>query len=446
MIEKLTLENFLSFKERIEFDFTATQERPKKGYEHIHWFEDINKKKILKALFLFGNNGTGKSNFLSAISILSGIICTKSLSKTSEESKMPETFFKLSSDTIGKPSNISIVFHTCDIRYTYDIAWQNNVIIKESLLKQEGARKSIEIFNRSFDEKKDIVTVDFSRKGFNQEAKSTIRNNVIKNSSVISIYDDKNFENEDIKNVYKYFDNIGIFFRLDSIDLPSMLENRKNKEHLKSIIIPLLKDLGSNIIDYNVETVESKISETEALFLKLLLGEEEVQKRYPNGLKKIQSLRFAHLTDAANETAWLRETEESLGTLNMIRLMIVFYDACRLRSPIIIDECAYGIHQQTFGRILQFFLSTSTHAQAFMASQNLSLMDMEGFRRDTLKFFDKDRRTGVSSCTKIDLHKYHKNLNILKVYLDNSFGSLPEFPTSEEWKERLLQYKEILNS
>ena len=81
-----------------------------------------------------------------------------------------------------------------------------------------------------------------------------------------------------------------------------------------------------------------------------------------------------------------------------------------------------------------------------MASQNLSLMDMEGFRRDTLKFFDKDRRTGVSSCTKIDLHKYHKNLNILKVYLDNSFGSLPEFPTSEEWKERLLQYKEILNS
>jgi len=66
-----------------------------------------------------------------------------------------------------------------------------------------------------------------------------------------------------------------------------MLENRKNKEHLKSIIIPLLKDLGSNIIDYNVETVESKISETEAMFLKLLLGEEEVQKRYPNGLKKI---------------------------------------------------------------------------------------------------------------------------------------------------------------
>ena len=32
--------------------------------------EDINKRKILKALFLFGNNGTGKSNFLSAISIL----------------------------------------------------------------------------------------------------------------------------------------------------------------------------------------------------------------------------------------------------------------------------------------------------------------------------------------------------------------------------------------
>ena len=445
MIEKLILENFLSFKESTEFDFTATQERPKKGYEHIQWFEEINKKKILKSLFLFGNNGTGKSNLLSAIAMLSRIICTKSTSKTSEDSKIPETFFKFSVDTIEKPSRLSIIFHTHEIRYTYEIAWYNNTITEETLLKQEGTRKQTEIFNRRFDEVKDIVTINFHKKGFDQETKAIIRNNVIKNSSVISVYDDKNFENEDIKNVYNYFNNIGIFFRLDNIDLASMLENRKNKDQLKSIIIQLLKDLGSNIIDYNIETIESKISDTEGMLLKLLLGEEDAQKRYPNGLKKTHSLRFAHKADTESKTAWLRETEESLGTLNMIRLIIVFYDACRLRSPIIIDECAYGIHQQTFGRILQFFLSTSTHAQAFMASQNLSLMDMEGFRRDTIKLFDKNRTTGVSSCTKIDLHKYHKNLNILRVYLDNSFGSLPEFPTNEEWKDRLIRYKDIIN-
>ena len=58
MIEKLTIQNFLSFKDKTEFDFVASSERPKEGFEFVHWFEEVRKKKILKVNFLFGNNGT----------------------------------------------------------------------------------------------------------------------------------------------------------------------------------------------------------------------------------------------------------------------------------------------------------------------------------------------------------------------------------------------------
>ena len=93
---------------------------------------------------------------------------------------------------------------------------------------------------------------------------------------------------------------------------------------------------------------------------------------------------------------------------------------------------------------MQYFLSTSSNCQVLMASQHLSIMEMDGFRRDTLRFFDKDRNTGISMCQKIDLHKYHKNLNIARTYLDNSFGCLPEFPTIEEWIKKLEIYSEIM--
>ena len=76
-----------------------------------------------------------------------------------------------------------------------------------------------------------------------------------------------------------------------------------------------------------------------------------------------------------------------------------------------------------------------------MASQNLSIMDMEGFRRDTIKIFDKNRTTGETYCQKIDLRKYHKNQSIVRAYLDHSFGSLPDFPTQDEWVKHLLQFR-----
>ena len=445
MFEKITLENFLSFKERTEFSFIASLERPKKGFEFAPWYEVVDNQKLLKAQFLFGNNGTGKSNFLSAISVLSNMACTKSLSKTSENSKLPETYFKLSEESIEKPSSITSTFHTNGRCYTYSISWLNNIITTESLTYRQGKKKELTVFSRSFDSDQDIVTIDFETKFITPEDQNIIRNNIIQNGSVISIYDEKNLVSEDIRNVYEYFYKIGIYFNLDSIDLSSMFENRKDKDSLRKILLNLLHDLGSNIVDYNVETIESKMNEQETMFLKILMGEEELKKRYPDGVKKMQSIKFAHSIDKTDKLAWLRESEESEGTLNMIRLIILLYDACSRKSPVIIDECVSGIHQQTFGRILQFFLSSATHTQAIMASQHLAIIEMDGFRRDTLKFFDKDRETGISHCKKVDLHKYHKNQNLIKVYLDNSFGCLPEFPTMETWKENLCKYKEFIN-
>lgn len=446
MIEEIVLKNFLSFKNETRFDFTATMEKPRKGFEFMKWYEDINRKKILKFQFLFGNNATGKSNFLFALTTLKEIICERKTSKTSDEEKLMESYFKLSTETFDKPSDIRITFHVADIRYIYFISFCNNTILNETLSKQIGSRKPIDVFDRSFNQDKDLVEIIFPNNVINKEAQSIIRQSVIKNTSVISVYDEMNFESPDLKNVYSYFDNLGIIYNYDTIPLITILNNRKDKEAIKKILLPLLRDLGSNITDYEINSFKVKMDENEAKFYKQMMGEEEFIKQFPNGERKIQIIRFAHTADTPEHFSWLNENEESDGTLNMIRLIVMLYDASRNNSLVAIDECATGIHQQTFGRIIQFFLATSHKMQVIMASQQVSIMEMDGFRRDTVKFFDKDRETGISTCVRIDLRKYHKNLSIVNAYFNNSFGCLPEFPDMETWKDHLSFYRDLMSA
>lgn len=444
MIEQIVLENFLSFKKETKFEFKASMEKPRKGYEFIKWYEEINRTKLLKIQFLFGNNATGKTNFLKFLDLMRNLACNRRTSKTSKEARIPDTYFKLSNQTITEPTNAEITFHIEGIKYIYSLSFSDNTVWKEKLMKYERTRKPAEVFYRHFDKEKGFAIVEFNSPVIDIDDQKIILDSIIQNTTVISIYDEKNIKSEDLKNVFNYFRRVTVIDKLEDFSLPSMFANRKDPENLRKVLLPLLKDLGSNIIDYEVNTSSSKISEEEAAIFKQILGEEIFNQRYPNGDRKDIYIRFAHPSETPEGKTWLNEDEESFGTKNMIRLIIILYDCSRSNSLIAIDEGVTGIHQQTFGRIVQFFLGTS-HNQFIMSSQQVAIMDMDGFRRDTVKFFDKDWNTGITSCEKIDLRKYHKNISIVNAYLNHAFGCLPEFPKIPEWKDKIESYYEIMH-
>ena len=109
MIEKLTVKNVFSFRDLTEFSFLATSERARPGFEHIKWYTVSNRKKLLKAVFLFGNNGAGKSNFLEAIQLLRLFVLNRRDSKSEAEETLPTVQFKFESKYRALPSTISII-------------------------------------------------------------------------------------------------------------------------------------------------------------------------------------------------------------------------------------------------------------------------------------------------------------------------------------------------
>ena len=358
MIEYIALTNFFSFKERTELCLKATKEKPRGTFSGEDWWTELDGVKLLKIAFLLGNNGSGKTNFLNGLSVLNELITVNKNSKTYIRNRLPNVSFRLSEETKNAPSVIEVAFHTAGYRYTYYVSWKPDYIVEERLFRQKGKKKEKLIYTREFSEEKDIVVVSYPKSTtISISVQEIINQNILKFSSVISIYDNKNFECDDIRNVYNYFRFINLW-SVKKYDLATMLAKRSNESLLKPIILCILKEMGSTISDYKVDTFSLDITEDERDFLLTKMSEEEYHINFPGDKRTIQKLQFGYKVASKENTEWLPENLESEGTLEAIRLIIVLFDSIWRRTPIAIDECAQSIHPKALEFIISFFLKS----------------------------------------------------------------------------------------
>lgn len=446
MIEFIALTNFFSFKERTEFSLKATKEKPRGTLSGEDWWTEVNGVKLLKAAFLLGNNGSGKTNFLNGLSVLNELVTVNRNSKTSSRNRLPNVSFLLSEETRNAPSAIEVAFHTAGYRYTYYISWKPDFIVEEHLLRREGKKKEKLIFTREFSKEKDIVVVSYPKSTtIATPVQELINQNILKYSSVISIYDSKNFECEDIRNVYNYFRFVDLW-NVKKYDLATMLAKRPNESLLKHIILSILKDMGSTICDYKVDTLSFDITDDERDFLLSRMSEEEYRANFPGDKRTIQKLQFGYKVVEKADAQWLPESLESEGTLEAIRLIIVLFDSIWRRTPIAIDECAQSIHPKALEFILSFFLKSSDTAQVFTATQALVLLKWDNLRRDAIRFFEKNKATGCSSFTAINNRTLHRNSQIYDIYMNKTFGGEVKIMEKEPWKETLNKITKCMKS
>ena len=121
--------------------------------------------------------------------------------------------------------------------------------------------------------------------------------------------------------------------------------------------------------------------------------------------------------------------EQSEGTLEILRLLVVLNEAVIKERMIIIDDFTSGIQRLTLREILKFFLGVDQFGQLVISTQDYSFLDSELVRRDSLRLAVKDEY-GVSTIENLALKDVHKNLSLPK-YLssNNKFGQLPKIKT-----------------
>ena len=416
MIESIAVSNFYCFKGMTKASFVAGRERNKATDELYNGYSTHNRVNLLKTVFLYGNNGAGKSKLLLAFDVLQDLVISTHDDKLE---RLPFCEFALDPNKkVEQPSEIEMVYHFDGQRFRYYIKWNENAILEERLSMIRAVTEA-ELYHRWYDEDQRVSKVDFG-KAMNMDDNTAyiIKTGLLRNNSVISVISGTNIYNKILHDQLSFFRNGFELVDLEDYDLGDMLpDSGKEARQLKKVILALLKSIGSDIVDFQKIPLPKQLPA--AFKNKLRSMDEEDRKRMMEFLEWSPDYAVKVFHDVGRKRSQPLDLElESEGTKEILRLILCMHEAIVEHKTVILDDCINGIHPKTMEQLMKFYLGSSDDSQLIIASQNFSNLDDEMLRRDSLRFVVKDEH-GESRVEQMNLGDLHKNQN-LRMQVENS--------------------------
>lgn len=417
MIESIAITNFYCFNEKTRISFVAGRERNKATDGLYNGLSTQNRVNLLKTVFLYGDNGAGKSKLLLAFDILQHLVTT-----TREDKTDPLPYFEFALNPYkekGLPSEIELEYHFDGQRYRYLIRWTEQAILEERLTLIKIVTE-VELYHRWYDDEQKVSKVAFGR-GMNMDdnAAYVIKTGLLRNNSVISIISGANIYNKVLHDQLSFFRNGFELVSLSDIDLGDMLPDGKMEDgrELKKVILALLKSIGSNIVNFEKIPLPKRLPGVIRSRMKNMNEEERMM------IQEFLDMSPDYAVKTYHDIGWRRPQpldleDQSEGTKEILRLILCMHEAIAEHKTILLDDCINGIHPKTLEQLMKFYLGASYDSQLIIASQNFSNLDDAMLRRDSLRFVVKNER-GESRVEQMNLGDLHKNQN-LRMQVENS--------------------------
>ncbi len=411
MIFEFSIENTFSISERETLSFEAVINDDTNNNHCI----EIEGKKILKLMCLYGANASGKTKLLEALDFYIRFIITSfnELSPNSSTNFIP---FKFDQNYNQQAGRFELIFYIKDnktnkyIRYDYVIELTKKEVKYESLYYAPKRQKKL-IFERKANNHikwgNDIV-------GEKKIVESITRPNcsIISSGAQVQIPLIKSFYDE-LSNKYK-----GGIDPNTSLDWDASTAFQKDK-YFKEKVVQLLSasDMG-NIID--IDTEEIPLPKEALNILPSPVKENILAMNEKPTLKKIS---FVHQYN--DKTYKIPLSKESAGTQKMMEMSIPLNILTNSSSILLIDELETSFHQELVEMFLQIFIEASENSQLIFSTHNQDLLD-SGLLRDDEVWFCYKTPSGNSKYNSITDYKgIRKNVSRKKLYKADKFGALP---------------------
>jgi len=453
MLIRFSVENFLSFKDEVEFSMVAG--RTRKHKDHILTSGKRNDIRLLKTGVIYGANASGKSNLIKAMAFAQDFI-TRGTLTTKYISLAP---FLLDNTTENKPSKFQFEIK-CEARsYIYEFEVDSERVHLEALYEIRPASEKL-IFERKTDTKSHTV-VKFGNISFNveqnQELLASIQSEICPNQLFLT--ESMKFEHSTpyFEDIYHWFDytlvpvfpqskpagGIGIGFMLyedfqrrfsdvlQQLDLgiddiwPVKFEfdaKRQLTDELKEKVKRHIQDIpqGSKKRAVYYNSVDD---------FYLLVDSENQYEAY--------KLKTVHNVKHENRKVPFDLNIESEGTLRLLELVPPLLLSSEGERVFMIDELDRSLHAHLSYKILELFLNNSglQSSQLIVTTHESSLLDLDLLRRDEIWFLEKDAK-GVSSLFSLEEFQLNPNMDIEKGYLGGRFGAIPVLSIFDELEWR----------
>lgn len=439
MIESFSVKNYMSYKDQAELSFLASK-KEKASVLPPEWYQEIDGKRILRLLLCVGLNGTGKTKIIEALQYLRMLAIYKPQKPTDRPAYRP---FLLDEHSKYEPTEMSLTYYIDNICYYYYIKISEKRI-EEEILKQVS--QNLLLYHRTYSSDTDTVSIKFgSDSTISKSTQQALRLTVIQNASVLSVFGSLNLESQTLKMNYDFFDqHVSFVHKSNNQKIADKLKtgNPERDLQVKSLLLQLLNDVGTNICDYEVDEIVFNITDIEKRLPEMVF--RQLQKEHPTGQISQKTLRLIHTTPYGNKS--LDDSSESLGTMNIIKLLLVMYDIVIGRKCSCIDEIEYGVHTKALEFLLKMYLTIADNCQFVVATHDLSLLKSKNLRRDAVRLFDKNEY-GVTSIKRMYVHSTMNFLNAYEKLLDEqlAFVSL-NLDTLDKYRTLIRDfYKEFEN-
>lgn len=405
---RFEVENFLSIKEKIVF----SMESDKKDENLKDSLIKTKEENILLSplLAVYGNNATGKTNLLKAISHLSFLIKTTQFMTIGQ--KIPRTPFKLTKE---KPTNFTIVFIKNDIRYAYFISFNDTHILKEALYYYPS-NKQKKIFERISEgnETKTIYPREYNSK-FKDMKDKTLTNKLF--LGTLSEW----VEIDEIKDVIEFFkDDLVINMNEGNPDwLQYTVEILKEKKEYRKIFLDLLKKINPSIKDF-----EAKFEKVDTDNFPPGIPEE--LKLF---LQKGDSFEAKVKTFYHEDDLTFNLKEESRGVRKIFEIGGPIINVLLNGKILFYDELETSFHPIISKMLIELFQNKEINkkgAQLIFTTHDVNLLNLDILRKDQIWFTEKGIKTNYS--TKLtplsQIRGVRKDENIRIKYLKGTYTEI----------------------
>ncbi len=355
-----------------------------KQKDHLQNILTKGKYKALNAISLYGQNGSGKSNLLLAMSLLDKLIHISA--RTSSTTKFPYDPFLLREGWERKPTRFEITFVIEENRYRYGLEFTEKEVQKEWLFRKSQSRE-VSLFER------EESTIEVSS-GFNGSKKvidaavEATRDNAL----FLSTCDMLNVE--EAKTIFNWFRFFGMIDGLNTEDLHTV--DLWVKEDYKDKIKRYLESLSLNIADVDITTKdfdETELPDDIPRALKSKLAESLKGKQSYTVIAK-HILYDKKGNPTPNLVSWEWWEKESAGSKKAFELSGPILWALANGGVLIIDEIEAKMHPILTLNTIDIFLNPASNpnkAQLIFATHDTNLLTYSTLRRDQIYFIEKNK-------------------------------------------------------
>jgi len=419
MLLRFGCENFRSFSTYQEILFTATPR--KDDSEGFVFPSNAIRENVLPIIALYGANGSGKTNFLRALSFFKRFICN-SAKNDLEGTSIPT--FRLNDEQMEGEQTFDIDFITDGLHYHYGFLLLDDEIVEEWLFSYSYVNRSSKttLFHRD-EREDDVYQFGKSLKGQNKNiAKMTS-----KHSLFLSVA--AKLDHELLGVIQKYF-LLEYNFRF-SIDInEEKIADKIKRFELQDEISEYLSQvqIGSHHLEVNeveIDDVQLEMRDKLKTALQGMLQSDELEIEGIS--KKSENKIHLHRKNSKGELVPFSFSEESLGTKALISLLVAILRTLRTGGILIVDEIESSLHTLLTMKLVELFSNVDTNpnqAQLIFSTHETHLLSFHGVRRDQIWFTERCVN-GASHIAPLTDYKVPKESNLRNGYINGKFGGIP---------------------